>query len=169
MSGSCCNLHKATHFLISSTTSMPSSSTSVNIATLQVLPKKQNKNHFCSLSLSLSYACTHAHTHIYLQSQTHSPQSTHTHTHAHTEGIRQSICHVSGKTSVLAVRCCCFVTNNNGHPSLTHTSVHAIPQQSHMTCSDTSTLGDPLTDSLSFSHATSYACHNRDISFSSLL
>ena len=40
--------HKATHFLISSTTFIPSSSTSVNIATLQVLPKKQNKIQFCS-------------------------------------------------------------------------------------------------------------------------
>ena len=61
MTGSCCNLHKATHFLISSTTFIPSSSTSINtanlqvlpkkqnnIATLQVLPKKQNKIHFCS-------------------------------------------------------------------------------------------------------------------------
>ena len=36
VSGSCCNLLKATHFLISSTTSMPSSSTSVNIAILQI-------------------------------------------------------------------------------------------------------------------------------------
>ena len=75
------------------------------------------------------------------------------------------VCHESGKTSVLAVRCCCFVTNNNGHPSLTH--VHAVPQQSHTACSHTCTLGDPLTDSLS--HATSYACHNHDISFSLLL
>ena len=33
VSGSCCNLHKATHFLISSTTFIPNSSTSVNIAT----------------------------------------------------------------------------------------------------------------------------------------
>ena len=41
VSGSCCNLHKATHFLISSTTFIPSGSTSINIATLQVLPKKQ--------------------------------------------------------------------------------------------------------------------------------
>ena len=48
VSGSCCNLHKATHFLISSTTFIPSGSTSINIATLQVLPKKQNKIHFCS-------------------------------------------------------------------------------------------------------------------------
>ena len=43
-----CNLHKATHFLISSTTFIPSGSTSINIAALQVLPKKQNKIHFCS-------------------------------------------------------------------------------------------------------------------------
>ncbi len=43
VSGSCCNLHKATHFLISSTTFIPSSSTSVNIATLQVLPKNKTK------------------------------------------------------------------------------------------------------------------------------
>ena len=48
VSGSCCNLHKSTHFLISSTTFIPSGSTSVNIATLQVLPKKQNKIQFCS-------------------------------------------------------------------------------------------------------------------------
>ena len=44
VSGSCCNLHKAIHFLISSTTFIPSGSTSINIATLQVLPKKQNFN-----------------------------------------------------------------------------------------------------------------------------
>ena len=56
VSGSCCNLHKATHFLISSTTFIPNSSTSVNIATLQVLPKKQNKNHFCS-DWSLTTRC----------------------------------------------------------------------------------------------------------------
>ena len=36
VSGSCCNL-------ISSTTFIPSSSTSVNIATLQVLPKNKTK------------------------------------------------------------------------------------------------------------------------------
>ena len=35
-------------------------------------------------------------------------------------------CHVSGKTSVLAVRCCYFVTNNNGHPSLTHTCMQSL-------------------------------------------
>ena len=35
------------------------------------------------------------------------------------------VCHESGKTSVLAVRCCCFVTNNNGHPSLTHTCMRS--------------------------------------------
>ena len=33
-------------------------------------------------------------------------------------------CHVSGKTSVLAVRCCCFVTNNNGR-ALTHTCMRS--------------------------------------------
>ena len=38
----------------------------------------------------------------------------------------ESHCHVSGKTSVLAVRCCCFVTNNNGHPSLTHTCMRSL-------------------------------------------
>ena len=48
VSGSCCNLHKATHFLISSTTFIPSGSTSINIATLQVLPKNKNKIHFYS-------------------------------------------------------------------------------------------------------------------------
>ena len=48
VTGSCCNLHKATHFLISSTTFIPSGGTSINIATLQVLPKKQNKIEFCS-------------------------------------------------------------------------------------------------------------------------
>ena len=32
---------------------------------------------------------------------------------------------VGGKTSVLAVRCCCFVTNNNGHPSVTHTCMQS--------------------------------------------
>ena len=64
-------------------------------------------------------------------------------------------CHVSGKTSVLAVRCWRFrqfsVTNNNGHPSLTHTCISVVPQQSHTACSHTCTVGDPLTDSLSLS------------------
>ncbi len=83
MSGSCCNLHKATHFLISSTTSMPSSSTSVNIATLQVLPKKQNKNHFCSLALSLICMHTCTHTHILAITNTQSTIHTHTHTRTH--------------------------------------------------------------------------------------
>ena len=70
VTGSCCNLHKATHFLISSTTFVPSGSTSINIATLQVLPKKQNKIPFpdwpepiirkChSTSISLPQSCVY--------------------------------------------------------------------------------------------------------------
>ena len=43
------------------------------------LPKKQNKNHFCSLALSLSYACTHAHTHTYTCNHKYTIHS-HTHT-----------------------------------------------------------------------------------------
>ena len=57
VTGSCCNLHKATHFLISSTTFIPSSSTSINIATLQVLPPK-NKTKFTSVLILPSKAIT---------------------------------------------------------------------------------------------------------------
>ena len=74
--------------------------------------------------------------------------------------ITMGLCHVSGKTSVLAVRCCCFVTNNNGTP---HSHMRACGPSaithgmlSHMR-SGWSTHG------LALSHATSYACHNHDI------
>ena len=48
--------------------------------------------------------------------------------------------------------------------SLTHTCVHAVPQQSHTACSHTCALGDPLTDSLSLTqhhmHVTTMIFHS---------
>ena len=52
---------------------------------------------------------------------------------------------------------------------LTYTYGHVVPQQSHTACSHTCTVGDPLGHGLALSHATLYAHHNHDISFSSLL
>ena len=60
-------------------------------------------------------------------SHTLSRSVSHTHTMHPCTVTNSNVClsRVGGKTSVLAVRCCCFVTNNNGHPSVTHTCMQS--------------------------------------------
>ena len=82
--------------------------------------------------------------------------------------LLQGFCHVSGKTSVPAVRCWRFVTNNNGHPSITHTCMQSL-LSNHTRHALTHALWVIHSRTRSLSHATSYACHNHDISFLSLI
>ena len=62
-----------------------------------------------------------------LSSLTHPLSFSLTHTMHPCTVTNSNVClsRVGGKTSVLAVRCCCFVTNNNGHPSVTHTCMQS--------------------------------------------